>query len=107
VAHVTFIKGIGNNPESQVLLAQMRTALVDDDVDLDGQGVTSSVPYPADFLQDKLAPPSAAQESTELGSASSTDAGSADLSWPADVPPGERTPVQPTAQSAALQEQFE
>jgi hypothetical protein len=46
VGHVTFIHGIGNKPEPDVLLEQWRVALLDDDgVDLDGMGVTSSMVY--------------------------------------------------------------
>jgi hypothetical protein len=58
MAHLTFVHGIGNKPERDVLLEQWRIALLDDDgVDLDGIGVRCSMVYWADFLYDKPASP--------------------------------------------------
>jgi len=48
--HVTFIHGIGNKPASEELIRSWRGTLADHDLNLDEQGVSSSMVYWADFL---------------------------------------------------------
>jgi pimeloyl-ACP methyl ester carboxylesterase len=91
VAHVTFVHGIGNKPEEDVLLEQWRVALLDNDgVDLDALGVTCSMVYWADLLYDKPASSGAGHESSDLELEQSVDAEDADMSWLTEVPPEER-----------------
>lgn len=91
MSHVTFVHGIGNKPERDVLVEQWRVALLDDDgVDLDGMGVTCSMVYWADFLYDKPASPGAAHEASEMELEQSVDAEDADLTWLLRVPSEER-----------------
>jgi hypothetical protein len=103
MGHVTFIHGIGNKPEPQVLLEQWRVALLDDDgVDLDAIGVTSSMVYWADLLYAAPAPAAAAHESNSLELQQSVDAEDADLTWLLDVPSSERAFVERLGEQVGL-----
>ena len=76
MAHRTFVHGIGNKPQLDVLLDQWQIALLDDDgVDLDDMGVMCSMVYWADFLYDKPASPGVAHEASEMELEQSVDAG--------------------------------
>lgn len=91
MAHLTFIHGIGNKPERDVLLEQWQVALLDDDgLDLDDLAVTCSMAYWADFLYDRPASPGTAHEANQLELEQSVDAEDADLTWLLEVPPEER-----------------
>jgi hypothetical protein len=64
MAHITFIHGIANKPEPEVLHRMWRQALaVADGVDLSTEGVTSSMVYWADVLYAAPVAEQAAQES--------------------------------------------
>ena len=64
--HVTFIHGIANKTEPDVLLRSWRDALGrDDGIDLGGEGVTSSMVYWADVLYESPKAETAAHESTD------------------------------------------
>lgn len=103
--HVTFVHGIGNKPEPDVLLEQWRVALSDDDgVDLDALDVTSSMAYWADLLYDRPAAPGAAHEATAFELEQSVDAEDADMSWLRAVPAPERDFVQRLGRAVGLAE---
>lgn len=103
MAHVTFVHGIGNKPPPEDLLRQWRTALlVDDGLDLDDLGVTSSMVYWADLLYDRPAVVEAGNESNELELSQTFDAQDADLSWLDNAPAEERELVEGLAQSLGL-----
>lgn len=64
--HVTFIHGIGNKPDSDVLLRIWRRGLAHDlGLDLGAEGVTSSMVYWADVLYEKSEEEAAAHENTD------------------------------------------
>ena len=103
LAHVTFVHGIGNKPEKDALLDQWRTALaVDDGLDLDDLGVTSSMVYWADLLYDRPLASEAANESNALDLERAVDPEDADLTWLDDVPPDERQLVEGLARSVGF-----
>lgn len=88
---MTFVHGIANKPEPDLLLEQWRAALFDDDgLDLDGMGVTASMAYWADILYANPAPAGSAHESTELELASTVSAADADFTWLPKAPAHER-----------------
>ncbi len=62
--HVTFIHGIAYKPEAHELLKIWRRALTETDapLDLNGEGVTSSLVYWADLMYEKPDPDIAAHE---------------------------------------------
>ena len=103
--HVTFVHGIGNKPERDVLLEQWRVALLDDDgVDLDGIGVTCSMVYWADLLYERHASLGAAHEASEMELEQSVDAEDADMTWLLEVPPEEREFVERLGREVGLAE---
>ena len=63
MAHVTFIHGIGNKPEKDKLLEIWQRVLAEKlGIDLNGEGVTSSLVYWADVLYAAPDPDIAAHE---------------------------------------------
>lgn len=91
MGHVTFVHGMANKPERDVLLAQWRVALLDDDgLDLDAMGVTASMVYWADILYGMPAPVGGVRESAELELAAALCADDADMSWLGEIAPAER-----------------
>lgn len=66
MAHITFIHGIANKPDSEVLLRLWRQSLArDEGLDLGAEGVTSSMVYWADVIYDKPKPEMAEHESND------------------------------------------
>lgn len=66
MAHVTFIHGIANKPDADVLLRLWRQALArGDGLDLGAEGVTSTMVYWADVMYEKPKPEMAAHESND------------------------------------------
>lgn len=66
MAHVTFVHGIANKPDADVLLRLWRDALAaDDGVDLGAEGITSSMVYWADVLYEEPAAEQAEHESND------------------------------------------
>ncbi len=64
---MTFVHGIGNKPPPEDQLRQWRTALLlNDGLDLDDLGVTSSMVYWAGVLYEGFAEVAAGNESNEL-----------------------------------------
>lgn len=104
MGHITFIHGIANKPDRELLLGQWRVALYDDDgLDLDALGVTTSMVYWADMLYPEPAPVEAAREATTLGLEQSASPTDADLSWLVDAPAEEQAFVQRLAQDVGLE----
>lgn len=103
LGHVTFVHGIANKPERDVLLAQWRVALLDDDgLDLDAMGVTASMVYWADILYGMPAPVGGVQESAELELAAAVCADDADMTWLGQTAPTERRFVSRLAREVGL-----
>lgn len=95
MGHVTFVHGIGNKPEPNVLLQQWRVALLDDDgVDLAGLGVSSSLVYWADVLYPQPLVENSGHESAEYELAPMVDAAPSDMRWLVSLPPEERAFVE-------------
>jgi hypothetical protein len=104
MGHITFVHGIANKPERDVLLEQWRVALYDNDgVDLDDLDVTSSMVYWADLLYANPAPPGGMHESAELELQRTTDPGDADMTWLAGVDPAERAFVDSVAREIGFE----
>lgn len=91
MAHVTFIHGIGNKPESGALLESWRVGLLDNDgLDLDAAGVSMSLVYWADMLYSSPLSSVSARESTEGQLEVTVPAEDADLAWMGDLPADQR-----------------
>jgi len=99
MGHITFVHGIANKPEPEILLKQWLVALYDDDgVDLDELDVTCSMVYWADLLYPDPAPAGGGiNESTELELERTTDPDDADMTWLGSVDPQERAFVEAVA----------
>lgn len=84
MAHITFIHGIANKPDSEVLLRLWRQALSrDNGLDLGAEGVTSTMVYWADVLYETPKPEMAEHESNDsIVEATDEDI---DLSWQKDL----------------------
>lgn len=81
MAHLTFIHGIGNKSESEVLHQSWRRALAKDGgIDLGAEGVTSSMIYWADVMYAEPKPEADVHESAEEG-AVDTDREDVDLAF--------------------------
>ena len=84
MAHITFIHGIANKPETDVLLRIWRQALArDEGLDLGTEGVTSSMVYWADVMYEAPKPEMAEHESND--SIVERDDEELDMSWLADI----------------------
>ena len=98
MGHITFVHGIANKPEPEVLLEQWRIALYDNDgIDLEDLDVTCSMVYWADLMYANPAPPGGVNESAELELERTTDPGDADMTWLDDVDADERAFVESVA----------
>ena len=98
MGHITFVHGIANKPEPEVLLEQWRIALYDNDgIDLEDLDVTCSMVYWADLMYANPAPPGGVNESAELELERTTDPGDADMTWLDDVNADERAFVESVA----------
>ena len=105
MAHITFIHGIGNKPDPELLLEQWRIALRDNDgLNLDSLGVTSSMVYWADMLYASPAPEETAEEASPLEVEQMVDSEDADLRWLDDVPDEERRFVEELGRKVGLAE---
>ncbi len=103
MGHITFVHGIANKPERDVLLEQWRIALYDNDgIDLDDLDVTCSMVYWADLLYANPAPPGGTHESAELEIERTTDPDSADMTWLSDVDLEQRAFVESVAREVGL-----
>src|SRR5438045_1830575 len=103
MGHITFVHGIANKPEPEVLLEQWRVALRDDDgVDLDDLDVTCSMVYWADLLYANPTVPGGGKEAAELELERTTDPEDADMTWLAAVDPQERAFVESVARQVGL-----
>lgn len=103
MGHITFVHGIANKPEPDVLLEQWRVALRDDDgVDLEDLDVTCSMVYWADLLYASPASPGGGQEAAELELERVTDPEDADMTWLATVDPEERAFVESVGREVGL-----
>ncbi len=104
MGHITFVHGIANKPEPEVLLDQWRVALQDDDgVDLEDLAVTCSMVYWADLLYPNPAPAGSAHESAVLELERTTDPGDADMRWLELVDPEEQAFVESLAQEIGFE----
>ena len=84
MAHITFIHGIANKPESAVLLRLWRQALArDEGLDLGAEGVTSSMVYWADVMYEK--PDSEMAEHESNDSIIARDDRDVDMSWQSEL----------------------
>lgn len=80
MAHITFIHGIANKPESEVLTRLWRQSLSrDEGLDLGTEGVTSTMVYWADVMYSEPKPEMAAHESND--SVIERDDVDPDMSW--------------------------
>ena len=104
MGHITFVHGIANKPEREVLLEQWRVALYDNDgVDLQDLDVTCSMVYWADLLYANPAPPGGVNESAELELERTTDPGDADMAWLGFVDADERAFVESVAREIGFE----
>ena len=104
MGHITFVHGIANKPEPEVLLEQWRVALRDDDgVDLDDLDVTCSMVCWANLLYPNPAPAGGAQESAVLELEQTTDPGDADMRWLERLEPEEQAFVESLAQEIGFE----
>jgi len=84
VAHITFIHGIANKPEPEVLIQLWHQSLSrDDGLDLGTEGVTSTMVYWADVMYEEPKPEVAAHESND--SVIERDDDDPDMSWQTHV----------------------
>lgn len=100
MAHVTFIHGILNKPEPELLLKLWRRALAEEDgFDLSTRGVTSTMVYWADVLYGEALAEAVAHESLgEEGLAAAAPQADTSLAWAQALPADERRMVQGLAE---------
>jgi hypothetical protein len=84
MAHVTFIHGIGNKTPAETLRSSWLTSLADNDgLELDAEGVSSSMVYWAEFMYEAPLPVSGGKESLE--SVEYRGIQDVDMDWSAEV----------------------
>jgi hypothetical protein len=89
MAHVTFIHGIGNKTPAETLRSSWLTSLADNDgLELDAEGVSSSMVYWAEFMYQAPLPVSGGKESLE--SVEYRGIQDVDMDWSAEVDPEEQ-----------------
>jgi hypothetical protein len=89
MAHVTFIHGIGNKTPAETLRSSWLTSLADNDgLELDAEGVSSSMVYWAEFMYEAPLPVSGGKESLE--SVEYRGIQDVDMDWSAEVDPEEQ-----------------
>jgi hypothetical protein len=90
--HVTFIHGIGNKTPAETLRTSWLTSLADNDgLELDAEGVSSSMIYWADFMYEAPLPPSRGNESLEAVEKDGVE--DVDLGWLPKADPEEQALV--------------
>jgi len=92
MGHVTFIHGIGNKTPAETLRSSWLTSLADNDgLELDAEGVSSSMIYWADFMYAAPLPESRGNESLEAVEKDGIE--DVDMSWQAEADPEEQAMV--------------